>query len=1438
MDTPGEAAPTHTITSAWRIVGPVNHAALEEAWRDVVARHETLRTRFPLRRGVAVQEVLPVSPELSALDRERVDPRSVAERLGETTRCQLDVRDSPPVRAQLWTLLETEHLFVLLLHEIVADAASRRVLLRDLQSAYASRCASRSPAWTSLRLRYADYRRQHDRDMVNEEQGADAQRQLAFWREVLQKAGPPLRLPADQIGEAVSSCVRGRVPLTVPADLHGRLARIAKEYDAQLSDVLHAGIAVLLNRLGAGTEIPIGIPVAGRTGVALETLVGAFANTLLLGVDTSGDPSLGAVITRARQAAGDAVAHREVRVEQLAEALGIREAGAGQSLFQVMVSLDDTAGEQFTLSGLEIVSEPMPVRPAAEELHFRFRELRSSAGDPSGLTGAIEYRMGLFSARVAEQLAGGLVSVLEATASDPSCRVETVDVSIATRSAVGQSRREPTKEDGTRAPLLEWFRERGIQIDAETAHDLLVELTRFRGDAADRRREQVRGPWPATPIMRWLEEREGPLERLHQAVMVDVPVNATETAILTALQAVVDHHEALRLRVTPNSRPWQLTVLPPGGVRAAECLQRVDIRKLARADAERRLANAAASAVGRFEPHNGRLVQAVWADAGPESEGSLLVIAHHLAVDGVSWRILVPDLLAACAAATTGRIPTLPPATTSFCRWAELLAAAAPGRARELTFWEAQLRERAGLIPASRSDAAHTTRAHEGRLLVTIGEAVTRAVLTTIPSAFYGHVNDALLTALALAVARWREVQGASAAAVTVDIEGHGREETLAADVDLTRTVGWFTSLYPVRLELAGVDLADAFAGGAAAGRALKQVKEQLRAVPGRGLGYGLLRYLHPPTASRLAQLPSPQVGFNYLGRTDAGSSHVRFELPDVVATQMRAASAGVPQPHVLDVNVLALDGAHGPELRAVWTWGALTDSDIRMIADAWSEALGALALHAGRPGAGGHTPSDLSLVAIGQDEIEHLESTYGGLQDVWPLAPLQKGLLFHGVYDATASDVYTAQALVALDGSIEPARLRAAASALQRRHPNLGAVFSYDSEPVQVIPRDVPLAWDEYELSDEDTEPALAAWLRADRRKRFDLARPPLLRWTLIRVGADPYRLVLTFHHALLDGWSMPVLLRDLEALYVAHGAMSKLPPATPYQDYLQWARAQDSAAARAAWSTALAELEQGTHVAAPGQRAAEPAQFDHVMSEVLTSRVRQQARVLGVTVNTMLQAAWALVLAQLTGRYDVVFGTTVSGRPSELPHVDTLVGLLINTVPVRVRLDMNEQVRALLLRIQDEQAALLPAQHLPLNEVQQVAGVGSLFDTLLVFENYPLTRPRASAGEVRLEIAGAYDATHYPLVLLFMPGSTLQLRCEYRADVLTLRETEAIVARIARALDFLTGDPAQRVGAVALLPAAERTAVLEAWQGPWPGDAGLTTIPALVAAQVAARP
>ncbi|MFB8144650.1 condensation domain-containing protein, partial [Streptomyces parvus] len=452
------------------------------------------------------------------------------------------------------------------------------------------------------------------------------------------------------------------------------------------------------------------------------------------------------------------------------------------------------------------------------------------------------------------------------------------------------------------------------------------------------------------------------------------------------------------------------------------------------------------------------------------------------------------------------------------------------------------------------------------------------------------------------------------------------------------------------------------------------------------------------------------------------------------------------------------------------------------------------------------------------------------GLQDILPLSPMQEGMLFHRLYDEDAPDVYAVQLTVELEGELSVPSLRAAAEALLVRHPGLRAAFRHEglSRPVQLIPKAVPLPWYDHDLTglpESEREARLAELLEADRYAPFDLMKPPLVRFLCVRLAEDKYVFVMSNHHLLFDGWSQPIVLRDLVTLYGTGGDASGLPPVRPPRAHLEWLSRRDAAVDRAAWAEVMEGFEEPSLLVPPvvGAPPALPELLELALDPDTTASLTRRARSLDVTSSTMVQTAWALVLAQHTGRDDVVFGATVSGRPVEVAGAETMVGLFINTVPVRVRLRPAETLTGLVTRVQREQADLLPHHHYDLPSIKQLSGLRGdtpLFDSLLIYENYP-SAPTGTVGADQdgggLRIAGfrGRDATHYPLTLMILPGDEMNLRLSYRQDLLDATTARTLGERLLRVLRTLAGDTATQVGRLDVLEQGERT-LPSAHQGP----------------------
>ena len=472
------------------------------------------------------------------------------------------------------------------------------------------------------------------------------------------------------------------------------------------------------------------------------------------------------------------------------------------------------------------------------------------------------------------------------------------------------------------------------------------------------------GPVVATPIMRWLASTGGSIEHFNQTTVVQAPVGVTEADVVVLLQALLDRHAMLRLRADDDGAGgWSFQVPEAGSVDARGCVQTVDV-----------LSDAALIAAGsRLNPAAGVMLSAVWV----ASTGQLVSIVHHLAVDGVSWRILLEDLNIAWAQHSGGQQVVLPAAGTSFARWAELLAeyATRPEVVAQAPIWR-RVAATATALPAVRPEV--DTYANVGQLAMLLDAETTGMLLGEVPAAFHAGIHEILLIAFALACA---EFLGTGAAPIGIDVEGHGRHDELGSDIDLSRTVGWFTTKYPVALKLGGalggLSWPQVVAGDVGLGALIKDAKEQLRALP-EPVTYGLLRYLNPEV-----DLPAsdPPIGFNYLGRlgVGAGESADGWQISfDGLSNIDASVRLPMPLAHTVELNAGTIDTDNGSYLRAAWWWApsALDHAQVSRLGQLWFDALSGICAHV-RGGGGGLTPSDLTLAHLSQQQIDELERQY-----------------------------------------------------------------------------------------------------------------------------------------------------------------------------------------------------------------------------------------------------------------------------------------------------------------------------------------------------------------------------------------------------------------------------------------------------------------------------
>ncbi|KQM47507.1 non-ribosomal peptide synthetase [Pseudomonas sp. Leaf15] len=861
-----------------------------------------------------------------------------------------------------------------------------------------------------------------------------------------------------------------------------------------------------------------------------------------------------------------------------------------------------------------------------------------------------------------------------------------------------------------------------------------------------------------TPIQHWFFDTEIPHRQHWNQALLLKPLQLLEPHRLEqALLAVLEHHDALRLSFSKRDAQWHAEHLavPQGGVLMQAQVRDMQDCTALFTDTQRSL-----------DLEHGPLLRALLVD-GPQGQQRLLIAIHHLVVDGVSWRVLLEDLQTVYRQLSDGQSVSLPAKTSALRDWAARLRAYAGSESlrEELSLWQEQLAGPAVELPVARPQGSLRNREAE-TVSVRLGVEHTRQLLQQAPSAYRTQVNDLLLTALARVLCRWT-----GHASTLIQLEGHGRE-TLFDEIDLTRSVGWFTSAYPLRLT-----------PHAGQGDSIKAIKEQLRGVPHKGLGYGVLRYLADDQCKQaMAALPTAQITFNYLGQFDQSfGADALFHPLDESAGLAHDPDAPLP-------NELSVDSqVYGGELLLRWTFSRERHDPqtIRELADGYLSELQSLIAHCLNDEAGGLTPSDFPLAHLTQAQLDSLPVPANVIEDVYPLTPMQEGLLLHTLLEP-GTGLYYMQDRYRINSALDPERFAQAWQAVIARHEALRASFCWNvgEDMLQVIhkPGSTPIEYLDWSHEPEaEQEPRLQALLKAEREAGFDLLNQAPFHLRLIRVGEARYWFMMSNHHILIDAWCRSLLMNDFFDIYMALGEGRDAQLATPprYRDYIAWLQRQNLNEARQWWQQNLQGFERTTPI--PSDRPFLREHAGHsggmVVGDCYTrldardgAQLRELAQAHQLTVNTFAQAAWALVLRRLSGERDVLFGVTVAGRPVAMPEMQRTVGLFINSIALRVKLPEDDQpcsVRQWLSGLLDSNMQLREYEYLPLVTIQEHSELPKgqpLFDSLFVFENAPVevsVLDRAQSLNATSDSGRTH--TNFPLTAVCYPGDDLGLHLSY---------------------------------------------------------------------------
>lgn len=916
------------------------------------------------------------------------------------------------------------------------------------------------------------------------------------------------------------------------------------------------------------------------------------------------------------------------------------------------------------------------------------------------------------------------------------------------------------------------------------------------------------GDVPLMPIQHWFFEQN--LEKNHhfnQAFLFELVEPLERSVLERAVEELGNQHDALRLRFHRNEDAWRQHYAT---AKEPSVLQWVDLSTVEKSLRVKELESITAAAQAGLNLQEGPIWRVLYFMMGDGMADRLFFVIHHLAVDGVSWRPLLEDFETACLQLKSGHEVVLPPKTASYRTWARSVQRMAESTTvrNTLPYWKGVVdHKQAGNDGACLGPSNQDNRERDAQTLkLSLSPKDTQALLMQVPAVYNTQINDLLLTALARAWGRWSRQPS-----LHVDVEGHGREQLLG-DLDTSRTVGWFTAIYPVRLH--GGDTAELWRPG----EALKSVKEQLRAIPQRGVGYGLLRYL--TTDSGLGSGSESRILFNYFGRFDqvlTGLKLLRFAKessgPWRSPVQQRR--------YALEINCMVLDG----RFEVWWTFGQSDSAPqgMQQFADTYLASLRELIAHCQSPSAGGRTPSDFPLAGLDQPSVDHLWTERQDLEDVYPLSPIQTLFFFSGDVDAgTVFDHWHCT----LTGPLNVPVFQRAWQEMVQRHSVLRSTVHGKGfcQPMQVVHREVQLPWTIEDWRDRSLQDAERQWrefLESDSKRPLRLTEAPVMRFSLVRLADDRWKFVWTVPALLLDGWSWPLVFRDASRLYEAFESHrpGKLAAVRPYRDYLEWLSHQSKDVALAFWKEKLACFREPTAIGVETTRgsAGDKRFTEHgrSLSREATLQLSATTRQLKLTLNTMVQAAWAILLSRIAQTQDVVFGASFSARPTDLAGAEAIVGPFVNNLPVRVSVDPAISAGDFLRRTHENLLQLSPYQYTPLVDVRRVSEVPwrhRLFDSLVVFQNYLVDESARQFGaQVSVSEFSGPIHTNYPVLLLAEPGAELGLtlvgdrlrigeatRERWIRDVVHLLETlpHSLDRLIGEVLSQLTAQPAVKNG------------------------------------------
>lgn len=922
------------------------------------------------------------------------------------------------------------------------------------------------------------------------------------------------------------------------------------------------------------------------------------------------------------------------------------------------------------------------------------------------------------------------------------------------------------------------------------------------------------GVVPLTPIQTWFfEQNFASPDHWNWALWLDIkPEELSPDRLKTALTQIAEKHDAFRLRFRYTGGQWVQTLEADAKALAFDW---VEITHVDRIKLSSNLETTANIFQTRLNLEKGPLLRAVYFETSKNSPDKLLLIVHHLIFDGISVGTILEELTAACTGEEPAPVYT---ASVGFAQWARYLdnISKQDSWMKDVQFWQQQQSD--FLLPLDFSDAIEENKEKTvAQITCLVEEKYTNRLLVELPRTLKVSMQDVLLTVLLEVIIEWT-----GTAEMLVALENHGRE---IVELDILQTVGWFGSLFPLKLERKSDNILDNLA----------TVKQKLQAVPHNGFSYGVLSQKPEVTIPKIPE----KILFNYLGQ-------MLLEVTDAPFTPAaeEVGASRFPEnkrPFQLEVSCLVTEG--DLQVRFIFSKALHREETIARLSDRFRVKL--LELLAASTQTQKPRLADFPLAALNDDlQLSEVLGDRTDIEDIYPLSPVQEGFIFHAQYEIADSGVYVQQVIGDLSGPVNETVFQQAWQFACDRHSSLRASFVCLDLPrsLQRIHFPVTIPFASRDWSACGWEEITAKWqelLLEDRSQGFDLETPPLMRVTLIKLSANSWRFLWTHHHLLLDGWSLPIVFRDVILFYEAKIADRKLelPPAPVYRDFIAWLKNHDTSVAESFWRKELQGLSAATSLGLKLQKEGEYEIKETTIAPDSYNQLIAVANKNQVTLNTLVQAAWSIVLSRYSGNSDIVYGVTVSGRPLELSSVSEMVGLFINTLPFRVRLKPETRLKEWLQKIRDRQSALNQYSFSRLVDIQGWSDIPrgqQLFESIVVYENYPVDKESHLKGELTIGSVQSRERSHYPVTVYALPGRELKLSIAFGELIGDRQARENLLAQMVNVLEAIGREEADCIGEIGLLASENFNAS---------GSQGLksllqTTLLDLLVSQVAQNP